>query len=170
MRKFTFLIQKISDRNLSSAKEVRRIHSALSFGEDSGDLDAFGSVLSAGDDDRLVGRDDLAARERRAAKRKKIVDVFPSRAGEIKVLRAALAADEKDGFAAYLLTCWVALEPTWGRRVLNLVLGVMLVRIYFLAPAPEAYNEFLPLLVIMTICYSLLSVLSLTRFRDDRQD
>ena len=54
---------------------------------------------------RLLGRDDLAAKERRAAKRKKIVDVFPSRAGEIKVLRAALAADEKDGFAAYLLGC-----------------------------------------------------------------
>ena len=54
---------------------------------------------------RLLGRDDIAAKERRAAKRKKIVDVFPSRAGEIKVLRAALAADEKDGFAAYLLGC-----------------------------------------------------------------
>jgi hypothetical protein len=74
------------------------------------------------------------------------------------------------GMAAYLLTAWVALEPTWGRRVLNLVLGVLLLRIYFLAPAPEAYNDFLPLLAIITLCYSILSVLSLTRFRDGRQD
>lgn len=74
------------------------------------------------------------------------------------------------GMAAYLLTVWVALEPTWGRRVLNVVLGVLLLRIYFLAPAPEAYNDFLPLLAIITLCYSILSVLSLTRFRDGRQD
>ncbi|MBR5465902.1 MAG: hypothetical protein IKU79_00590 [Bacteroidaceae bacterium] len=74
------------------------------------------------------------------------------------------------GVAAYLLACWVALEPTWGRRVSNLVIGILLLRMYFLAPAPEAYNEFLPLLVIVTLSYSLLSVLSLTRFRDGRQD
>lgn len=47
----------------------------------------------------------MAAKYRRLATKKKIVDVFPSRAGEIRVLKAALAANEKDGFAAYLLGC-----------------------------------------------------------------
>lgn len=53
----------------------------------------------------LVGNEGLAARYRRAAVKEKIVDVFPMRAGEIKVLDAALKANEKDGFAAYLLGC-----------------------------------------------------------------
>ena len=46
-----------------------------------------------------------AARQRKLAAKHPIVDVFPARAGEITVLRAALAANEKDGFAAYLLGC-----------------------------------------------------------------
>lgn len=74
------------------------------------------------------------------------------------------------GVAAYLLTSWIALEPTWKHRVLNGVAAVLLLRIYFLAPAPEAYNGFLPLLALVTLMYSLLSMLSLSNFRDGRQD
>ena len=54
------LIQNISDRNLSSSQKVRRIHSALSFGKNAGDLDALASVRAAGDDDRFVSGNDLA--------------------------------------------------------------------------------------------------------------
>ena len=53
----------------------------------------------------LCGREDLAVKERRKARREKIVEVFPSRAGEIKALTVALSEDETDGFAAYLLGC-----------------------------------------------------------------
>ena len=52
-----------------------------------------------------LGYTALAAKERMKARREKIVEVFPSRAGEITVLRAAMSANEKDGFAAYLLGC-----------------------------------------------------------------
>lgn len=74
------------------------------------------------------------------------------------------------GVAAYLLTAWVALEPTWRRRLVDGVMALLLLRIYFLAPAPEAYNSFLPLLTLLTASYALFSLLSLTRFRDGRQD
>lgn len=74
------------------------------------------------------------------------------------------------GLAAYLLTAWIALEPTWKLRVGNGVVTLLLLRLYFMAPAPEAYNDFLPLLTVITLSYSLLSMLSLTRFRDGRQD
>lgn len=74
------------------------------------------------------------------------------------------------GVAAYLLTAWVALEPTWRRRLVDGVMALLLLRIYFLAPAPEAYNGFLPLLTLLTASYALFSLLSLTRFRDGRQD
>ncbi len=52
-----------------------------------------------------LGENTRAARRRTAASKEKIVDVFPSRAEEITVLKAALKANEKDGFAAYLLGC-----------------------------------------------------------------
>ncbi|MBQ4502652.1 MAG: hypothetical protein II986_03125 [Alistipes sp.] len=74
------------------------------------------------------------------------------------------------GLAAYMLTAWISLEPTWKHRVINGVVALLLLRIYFMSPAPESYNSFLPLLAVVTLSYSLLSMLSLTRFRDGRQD
>lgn len=53
----------------------------------------------------LDGHPRKAAKERALARESRIVDVFPSRPEEITVLRAALDADKKDGFAAYLLGC-----------------------------------------------------------------
>lgn len=74
------------------------------------------------------------------------------------------------GIAAYLLTAWVALEPTWKRRIVDAVIALLMIRIYFLTPTPEAYNGFIPHLVVLTASFALLSMLSLTRFRDGRQD
>lgn len=74
------------------------------------------------------------------------------------------------GIAAYLLISWICLEPTWKRRVLNLTVTVLLLRIFFLAPAPEAYNAFLPWLAIYTLLTASLSWLSITRFKVGKQD
>lgn len=74
------------------------------------------------------------------------------------------------GICAYLLIAWVCLEPTWKRRVFNLVVTVLLLRIFFLSSDPEAYNGFLPLLTVyslLTISFSWLSVL---RFKAGKQD
>ncbi len=53
----------------------------------------------------IQGNPELASRHRAKAAKNPIVDVFPSRRGEITVLNAALTANAKDGFAAYLLGC-----------------------------------------------------------------
>ncbi len=74
------------------------------------------------------------------------------------------------GVAAYLLVAWVCLEPTWKRRVLYMLISVLLLRVFFLASAPEAYNGFLPLLVIYTILLTTLSWLSIARFKEGKQD
>lgn len=74
------------------------------------------------------------------------------------------------GWAAYFLTAWVCLEPAWKRRILNLLVAAGLLRIYFLAPAPEAYNAFLPGLTLFTLLLSLLSLLSVYRFKTGEQD
>lgn len=52
-----------------------------------------------------MGDAESAKKQRKLARKEKIVDSFPIRAGEMNVLEAALAADDKDGFAAYLLGC-----------------------------------------------------------------
>lgn len=74
------------------------------------------------------------------------------------------------GWAAYLLLAWICLEPTWKRRVLYLAASLLLLRIFFLAPAPEAYNGFLPLLALCTLLLTSLSWLSVARFKEGRQD
>lgn len=74
------------------------------------------------------------------------------------------------GIAAYLLVAWVCLEPTWKRRVLYSVVSILLLRLFFLASAPEAYNGFLPMLAIYTLLLTTLSWLSVARFKEGRQD
>ena len=53
----------------------------------------------------MMGDLDSAKKYRRIAPENKIVEVFPSRHGELLVLKAAVSANEKDGFAKYLLAC-----------------------------------------------------------------
>ncbi len=73
------------------------------------------------------------------------------------------------GLAGYLLSAWVTLEPTWRRRVVNIIISIFVLRIYFLSSVGEAYNSFLPLLAIYTIALGLLSLLSVKRFKDGKQ-
>ena len=44
------------------------------------------------------------------------------------------------------------LEPTWKRRVLNLIIAALIFRVYFLAPGAEAENSFLALSDTLRCC------------------
>lgn len=74
------------------------------------------------------------------------------------------------GFAAYLLTAWVCLEPTWKRRILNIVISVCILSLFFLSSVPEAYNGFILVLVGYTVLSVLLPMLSVHRFKTGHQD
>lgn len=74
------------------------------------------------------------------------------------------------GLCAYSLTAWVCLEPTWKRRVFNLAVTLLLLRIFFLSSEPEAYNGFLPWLVVYSLLCVSLSWISVLRFKAGRQD
>lgn len=74
------------------------------------------------------------------------------------------------GLSGYLLASWVTLEPTWKRRVANMAIAALVLRIYFLAPGPEAYNAFLPWLAVYTLLSASLTWISVTRFKAGRQD
>lgn len=74
------------------------------------------------------------------------------------------------GIAAYLLVAWLLLEPTWKLRLFGALLAAALLHLYFLAPAPEACNAFLPALTLWTLLLALLVWHAVARFREGRQD
>ena len=74
------------------------------------------------------------------------------------------------GITAYLLTAWICLEPTWKRRVFNLLVAAGVLRVFFLSSVPEAYNSFLPVLIVFTLLILLLPMLSVYRFKTGKQD
>lgn len=74
------------------------------------------------------------------------------------------------GISGYLLVSWICLEPAWKYRVFNLVIAVLLLRIFFLSSTPEAYNRFLPWLTVCTLLTASFSWLSVLRFKAGKQD
>ena len=74
------------------------------------------------------------------------------------------------GMAAYLLGAWVMLEPTWRLRAVNILMSLLVLRLFFLGEVPHAYDGFLPLLALFTACTASLSWISVVRFMAGRQD
>lgn len=74
------------------------------------------------------------------------------------------------GITGYLSAAWVCLEPAWKRRVVNLVVSLFVLKIFFMSSTPEAYNSFLPWLVVYTLLAASLSWLSVVRFKAGKQD
>ena len=74
------------------------------------------------------------------------------------------------GAAGYLLAAWICLEPTWKRRIVDALIAVGVLRIFFLSSVPQAYDGFLIVLTIYTACLPLLPLLSVARFKAGCQD
>ena len=74
------------------------------------------------------------------------------------------------GYAAYIWTAAVCLEPTWKVRALLLVLLGALMWLMFLSAVPEAYNGFLPWLCLYTAASYVLVRGSVARFKEGCQD
>ncbi len=74
------------------------------------------------------------------------------------------------GVEAYLLVAWICLEPTWKRRVLNFIVTLLVLRVFFLSTLPEAYTGFLPWMVLFILLSISFSWLSINRFKMGKQD
>lgn len=74
------------------------------------------------------------------------------------------------GFTAYLFVTAISLEGTWRMRVVLALLAVASLMIFFLQPAPEAYNGMAAIIVIFIVLLTLLSFGSVIRFKEGRQD
>lgn len=74
------------------------------------------------------------------------------------------------GVVTYLLTAWVCLEPTWRRRIVNVLISAGVIRLFFLSDVPQAYDRFLSWLLLFALGALLLPQLSVSRFKEGRQD
>lgn len=74
------------------------------------------------------------------------------------------------GVAAYLLGCWVILEPTWRLRLVEMFMAVLLLRIWFLGSVPCAFGNFLYVMSFVTLLSASLAWFSVSRFVEGRQD
>lgn len=73
------------------------------------------------------------------------------------------------GIAAYGLICMVCIEPTWRVRVASLLLSAGLLRLYFIAPTPQAYDGVLIPLALFSIVIVGFSFISIDRFKSGVQ-
>ena len=69
------------------------------------------------------------------------------------------------GLLAYFFTVWVALEPKWTIRVLEMLFAGVCLRGFFMSDVPEVYNTFLPIMAVFTLICSGLPLLSIERFK-----
>lgn len=74
------------------------------------------------------------------------------------------------GLVLYLLTAWTVLEPTWRRRVANLLIAAGVCRIFFLSDVPQAYDGMLPWFAGFLFCALFFPLVSVYRFRQGCQD
>jgi hypothetical protein len=74
------------------------------------------------------------------------------------------------GIAIYFLFSAICLEPTWKFRILYVIIGLFIMRLFFLSSQPEAYNRFLSLLMVYSLLLSSLVSLSVARFKQGCQD
>lgn len=74
------------------------------------------------------------------------------------------------GLTLYLLTAWICLEPTWKRRIADLLIAVGIGRLFFLSDTPQAYDGMLLWLIAFLCCALLFPLVSVSRFRQGCQD
>jgi len=74
------------------------------------------------------------------------------------------------GYAGYLWTSAICLEPTWKMRVLLLLLMAGVVGVCFLSPLAESYNRFLPVLAVFVLLGQTLIYYVVSRFKEGLQD
>lgn len=72
-------------------------------------------------------------------------------------------------FAGYLLTSWCILEPSWKRRVFNIAVSVLVLKVYFISETPAAFASFLPWLAVYTVGTASLCWISIARFKEGKQ-
>ena len=73
------------------------------------------------------------------------------------------------GLMSYLLTSWVCIEPTWKQRVLNSLIALIAVWLFYFDETAGAYAPFQWCLIVLLVSGISFSFYSLIRFKDGEQ-
>lgn len=74
------------------------------------------------------------------------------------------------GIAAYILTAWIVLEPSWRRRALNILIAVPVLNMLLITSIPAAYINSLTAILLITVFIVFFIYLSVARFKEGVQD
>jgi len=74
------------------------------------------------------------------------------------------------GICGYLFTAWIVLQPSSKKRILQIIVAAFVLKIFFITDCLGAYMPSLWLLLIITPLTSILSIISLSDFKEGRQD
>ncbi len=81
-----------------------------------------------------------------------------------------LAPAYLSGFVVYFMVVAIAVEPSWKMRIVLSLIGIGMVRVFFLSNFPESYRYLLPYLPLVAFIAILFSVLSIFRFKTGVQN
>lgn len=70
------------------------------------------------------------------------------------------------GYATYMLTAWILLEPAWRQRVYNTLVAGTLLSTFYMDVTQGAYQTFFIYLVLFTLLYVFLPFYSAARFKE----
>jgi lysylphosphatidylglycerol synthetase-like protein (DUF2156 family) len=70
------------------------------------------------------------------------------------------------GFAAYLLTVWISIEPAWRQRLFNIAIAICLLRLFYFDEIPGAYTPLLPYLIAYCFLSPAFTFYSVVRFKE----
>jgi hypothetical protein len=73
------------------------------------------------------------------------------------------------GFASYLLTAWIILEPVWSQRIYNAVIGLLILSLFMVQGVPGSYIYMLPFLFGTLILLALYPKISIRHFKEGMQ-
>jgi len=73
------------------------------------------------------------------------------------------------GFATYLLTAWIILEPVWIQRLYNTIIGLLLVSLFMVQGVPGSYIYMLPFLYVGLVLTAIFPKISIKRFKEGMQ-
>ena len=73
------------------------------------------------------------------------------------------------GFATYLLTAWIILEPVWTQRVYNTIIGLLLVSLFMIQGVPGSYAYMIPFLCGVLVLLAIYPKISVKRFKEGMQ-
>lgn len=73
------------------------------------------------------------------------------------------------GFASYLLTAWIILEPVWSQRIYNAMIGLLILSLFMVQGVPGSYIYMLPFLFGTLILLALYPKISIRHFKEGMQ-